>query len=216
MSAIVVAGNTSGSVTLDAPDVAGTTVITLPATSGTMALSGGAGSFTTVVASSTIKGASTIAVGNATPSASGAGITFPATQSASTDANTLDDYEEGTWTPVLKDNSGNTATMSVQQGFYTKIGNIVNVWWQVEWTNKAALVGVYPIITGLPFTSRTNTGGYGYFGACVLSSSASNIVGSLEANTTNVGFLNSATNAIIQVPTINSTGRSMCSLTYFV
>ena len=38
MSAIVVAGNTSGSVTLDAPAVAGTTVITLPATSGTMAL----------------------------------------------------------------------------------------------------------------------------------------------------------------------------------
>ena len=36
MSAIVVAGNTSGSVTLDAPAVAGTTVITLPTTSGTM------------------------------------------------------------------------------------------------------------------------------------------------------------------------------------
>jgi len=36
MSAIVVAGNTSGSVTLDAPAVSGTTVITLPATSGTM------------------------------------------------------------------------------------------------------------------------------------------------------------------------------------
>jgi len=42
-----------------------------------------------------------LGVGNATPSTSGAGITFPATQSASTDANTLDDYEEGTWTPVV-------------------------------------------------------------------------------------------------------------------
>jgi hypothetical protein len=40
----------------------------------------------------------TIGVGDATPSASGSGITFPATQSASTNANTLDDYEEGTWT----------------------------------------------------------------------------------------------------------------------
>ena len=39
----------------------------------------------------------TIGVGNATPAASGAGISFPATASASSDANTLDDYEEGTW-----------------------------------------------------------------------------------------------------------------------
>jgi hypothetical protein len=43
----------------------------------------------------------TIGVGDATPSASGSGISFPATQSASSDANTLDDYEEGTWTPSV-------------------------------------------------------------------------------------------------------------------
>ena len=42
MSSVVIAGNTSGSVTLDAPAVAGTTVLTLPATSGTvLAPSGG-------------------------------------------------------------------------------------------------------------------------------------------------------------------------------
>jgi hypothetical protein len=34
MSSLVIAGNTSGTVTLDAPDVAGSTVLTLPATSG--------------------------------------------------------------------------------------------------------------------------------------------------------------------------------------
>jgi hypothetical protein len=37
MSSVIVAGNTSGSVSLTAPDVAGSTVITLPSTSGTMA-----------------------------------------------------------------------------------------------------------------------------------------------------------------------------------
>jgi hypothetical protein len=42
MSSVVIAGNTSGTVTLSAPDVAGTTVISLPATSGTMLASGGA------------------------------------------------------------------------------------------------------------------------------------------------------------------------------
>ena len=36
MSSIVIAGNTSGTVTLSAPAVAGTTTLTLPATSGTV------------------------------------------------------------------------------------------------------------------------------------------------------------------------------------
>ena len=61
---------------------------------------------TTGITTPTEKVVTTIGVGNATPSASGAGITFPATQSASTDANTLDDYEEGTWTPTIAASSG--------------------------------------------------------------------------------------------------------------
>lgn len=40
MSSVVIAGNTSGSITLAAPDVAGTTTLTLPATSGTVAATG--------------------------------------------------------------------------------------------------------------------------------------------------------------------------------
>lgn len=40
MSSVVIAGNTSGSVTLAAPDVAGTTTLTLPATSGTVMVNG--------------------------------------------------------------------------------------------------------------------------------------------------------------------------------
>lgn len=42
MSSIVVAGNTSGSVTLAAPDVAGTTTLTLPTTTGTVVVANGA------------------------------------------------------------------------------------------------------------------------------------------------------------------------------
>ena len=68
--------------------------------------------------------ATTMGVGGATPAASGSGITFPATQSASSDANTLDDYEEGTWTPILA--AGFTSpTYSLQVGTYTRIGNVV-------------------------------------------------------------------------------------------
>lgn len=36
MSSVIIAGNTSGTITLDAPNVAGTTVLTLPATTGTV------------------------------------------------------------------------------------------------------------------------------------------------------------------------------------
>ena len=67
----------------------------------------------------TPKATTTIGVGNATPSASGAGISFPATQSASSDANTLDDYEEGTWTPTCP------TTLTTALGTYIKIGSIV-------------------------------------------------------------------------------------------
>ncbi|HRH28257.1 MAG TPA: glycosyl hydrolase family 28-related protein [Aquabacterium sp.] len=50
-------------------------------------------------------------------------IKFPATQTSSSNVNTLDDYEEGTWTPT--DISGAGLTFALATGFYTKIGNVV-------------------------------------------------------------------------------------------
>jgi len=108
---------------------------------------------TTVVASSTIKGATTIAVGNATPSASGAGITFPATQSVSTDANTLDDYEEGTWTPVPT--SLTVVGTPTYTGTYVKVGNIVSIWCKLSDTTSVASTANTTYISGLPFTVGT-------------------------------------------------------------
>jgi hypothetical protein len=54
------------------------------------------------------------------------GITFPATQVSATDANTLDDYEEGTWTPTIAPLSG-SLTSYTASGSYTKIGNLVSL-----------------------------------------------------------------------------------------
>ena len=51
-----------------------------------------------------------------------AGIQFPATQAASADANNLDDYEEGTWTPT--DASGGGLTLTTPTGTYEKIGRM--------------------------------------------------------------------------------------------
>jgi|APGre2960657404_1045060.scaffolds.fasta_scaffold59869_2 hypothetical protein len=93
----------------------------------------------------------TVGVGEATPSTSGSGITFPATQSASSDANTLDDYEEGTWTPSV----GGTATYGAQTGYYVKVGKIV----YVKGTIITTLIGTGSTntISGLPFTCRVTT-----------------------------------------------------------
>src|SRR3990167_1606815 len=56
-------------------------------------------------------------------------IAFPATQNASADANTLDDYEEGTWTPVFTFATPGDLSVaySTQQAIYTKIGRVVYV-----------------------------------------------------------------------------------------
>jgi hypothetical protein len=60
-------------------------------------------------------------------SSSGTGIAFPATQNNSSDANTLDDYEEGTWTPNFV-NNGSTSNWSSKVGRYVKIGQQVTIW----------------------------------------------------------------------------------------
>jgi len=85
----------------------------------------GATTPTTVVAT-TVKASTTMGVGGATPSASGSGITFPATQSASTNANTLDDYEEGTFTPTITAGYS-SITYGEQVGWYVKTGSMVIV-----------------------------------------------------------------------------------------
>ena len=130
----------------------------------------------------------TIGVGGATPSTSGSGISFPATQSASSDANTLDDYEEGTWTPTISGSSTTgTTTYTSQTGTYTKIGNLVEIRASVTWS---AATGTGQILMGgLPFTSA-NVGGYGFQISSVLFNgptwSGSPAVG-VNGNSTNIG-----------------------------
>jgi hypothetical protein len=100
-----------------------------------------------------------LGVGNATPTTSGAGITFPATQSASTDANTLDDYEEGTWTPTLTYTGGNgDLSYAINDGTYIKIGKMVMFTCHLQFSETTAS-GYIDTINGLPFTSTARAGG---------------------------------------------------------
>jgi len=80
-------------------------------------------------------------------------IKFPAVQNASADANTLDDYEEGDWTPVITGSGSNpTVSYSQQRGRYTKIGRIVSVTCQISTASLSGGAGDLRI-SGLPFAN---------------------------------------------------------------
>jgi hypothetical protein len=104
-----------------------------------------------------------------TPSGSGgclqlkSGITFPATQVASSDANTLDDYEEGTWTGTLKGGTTDPTIPVTATGQYTKIGNQVFariIFANITTTGASGSIS----ITGLPFANGSNR----TIGSCLL------------------------------------------------
>lgn len=89
------------------------------------------------------------------------GIKFPATQVASSDANTLDDYEEGTWTPGISFGGGATGiAYTTQTGSYTKIGNRVRCTGTIVLSAKGSSTGAAKI-TGLPFSVRNNNDSIG-------------------------------------------------------
>ena len=79
------------------------------------------------------------------------GVVIGAT--SNTDANTLDDYEEGTWTPALS--SGNSSTYDAALGNYTKIGRFVACHFTLEIGNTFAGGTTQYLIAGLPF-ARSN------------------------------------------------------------
>ncbi len=85
-------------------------------------------------------------------------IAFPAIHVASADPNTLDDYEEGTWTP----NVGGDTTYSVQTGKYTKIGRLVTATFNMTITLLGT--GSATILSGLPFATTNEVAvNIGYF-----------------------------------------------------
>jgi hypothetical protein len=87
------------------------------------------------------------------------GIQFPGTQSVSSDPNTLDDYEEGTWTPV--DNSPAGLVFTSNAGKYTKIGRQVTA--SCTLTYPATATANSAFIGGLPFAQAAPTNQSGGF-----------------------------------------------------
>lgn len=107
--------------------------------------------------SDTIEGTSALQFDGTTLTIPGQ-IAFPATQSASSGANTLDDYEEGTWTPVIGGSGGTSGqSYTTQNGFYQKIGKWVHVSFDVVLSNKGTITTLVEV-QGLPFTAISTYG----------------------------------------------------------
>ena len=89
-------------------------------------------------------------------STAGKGINLGVT--SNTDSNTLDDYEEGTWTLDPKGNTtAGSYSATAMTGHYTKIGRIVHVEYRITAGTISSAAGSFQI-HGLPFT----VGGVGY------------------------------------------------------
>lgn len=115
--------------------------------SGTVSWTLGAGFGVDGDYSFTSQGAGSVSV----PSLKTPKIIFPATQVPSSDVNTLDDYEEGTFTPSVTFGGVSTGvTYSKQVGKYTKIGNRVDAALEIILTSKGTATGALNI-AGLPF-----------------------------------------------------------------
>jgi hypothetical protein len=151
--------------------------------------------------------ATTMGVGGATPSGSGSGITFPATQSASSDANTLDDYEEGTYTPAIQGTSTNpTVTYSIQKGQYTKVGNRVFISFDVAWSAFTGGSGSLTITVPFAITSAQLGGGFSFGYVSGLSSNT--LTGYNDPGNTYFFLTNStSTNNNLSVSTAGASGR---------
>lgn len=75
-------------------------------------------------------------------------------------ANTLDDYEEGTWTPSWSaSGGGSVTTYGPQVGVYTKVGNMVHLACYMATTDKGSISGTLSI-AGLPFATEDRTSLY--------------------------------------------------------
>ena len=77
-------------------------------------------------------------------------------------ANLLDDYEEGTWTPAWGEAVSATYGGGTY-GYYTKIGNMVHIYFYLQWSSKTAGNGGYAAITGLPFSVNREPAAYFYY-----------------------------------------------------
>lgn len=172
LTAPVLSGSVTGTYTLaGTPTLSGTFI-------GTYTLGG-----TPTIAAPTVTGTATFSGLIDASGASAGQIKFPATQNPSSNVNTLDDYEEGTWTPSL----GGSTTYTSRSGVYTKIGRLV--FFAGNMVVNAIGTGSSGTVSGLPFTAISGTAfGVAIGSYSVLINNVTALYARIPSNTSTVIF----------------------------
>ena len=129
----------------------------LPVVNGGTGVTTSTGTGNTVLsATPTLSGDVTLSTGNLVIGTAGKGIDFSADPStAGMTSELLDDYEEGTWTPVAT-SQGGSLTAYTSSGTYTKVGRLVYLSGNVLITTTGTATGVM-FLAGYPFTNGSAT-----------------------------------------------------------
>jgi hypothetical protein len=170
-------GNTPSAVPLTSADIADGIITSAKIVDGTIVnadINASAGLVLTKLAST-----GTLTVDN---------IQFPATQVASANANNLDDYEEGTWTPSFTNLTTNSGTPTFA-GAYTKIGRIVNLTWNITGTKNITMTADSTRINNLPIASNTTP----VVGLFTRGSTLNLLAGTVTSGTSDAYFLTTLT-----------------------
>lgn len=146
-------------------------------------------------------------------------IAFPATQNASADANTLDDYEEGSFTPTITSSGGGTPTYTTQVGRYTKIGNRVMFSARVDLATVGSLAAGDVSMAGLPFATQNTAGlshSFAVFAANLAATAATQVQTIAVHNSSTVALQKYAAGAAtaLQVSEITGTAIFVISGSY--
>ncbi len=151
-------------------------------------------------------------------SASAGQIKFPATQNASSNVNTLDDYEEGAWTPTATFAGGNgDLSYTTQVGQYTKIGRQVTCTIFLIFSETTASGALS--LTNLPFTSTsiTNARSGSTFLATNLTGVSGGVVGQTLPSSTSILVYYAGTGTITAISNTNTSADAnfIATFTYF-
>lgn len=139
-------------------------------------------------------------------------IQFPPIQNASANANTLDDYEEGTFAPTLTFGGGSTGMFfNSQLGTYTKIGDTVNFRITLILFAKGSSTGA-ALVGALPFTANNDSVFTPCAGAADAMTTVSDFVARISPNTATISLYNFTASSLAALTEANFQNASVVTI----
>jgi len=131
-------------------------------------------------------------------------------------ANLLDDYEEGTWTPVITPELGSAASITVNHATYTKVGRLVSLVFDVTIDSISGTDSTRAIeLTGMPFNSATSHGGGPNIGYGGLTASMTGTLALVQYSTSKYRIVNlDGSNGLNASDHLQATSRLEGQFTY--